>query len=54
MERLNVKRALGEEPVEATLIARIEDKEPIDAIDGLVFRHNQATEIALELEKGLR
>jgi len=37
MERLDVKRALGEEPIEATLIARIEAKEPIETFEGFVF-----------------
>ena len=54
MKCLNVKRALGEESIEATLMACIEDKEPIDALDGFVFRQDQATEIALELLEGLR
>jgi len=45
------ERAGGQQAIQRILVAAFDDKQPIDPIDGLVFRHNQAADVTLEFDE---
>lgn len=46
--------ALGEQAVGTALVAAFEPEQPVDTLDGLVLRYDQAVDIALKLNDGFR